>query len=54
MLPRPYGGVKRPESSDLAGELGEKDQFYSSVDAAVATSTVRDGFCSWLVKRRSA
>lgn len=87
MLPRPYGGVKRPESSDLAGELAqgqleqqvvhlafvelrarlreqmrryglfqalEKDQFYSSVDAAAATLTEGDGFCSWLVMRRAA
>lgn len=87
MLPRPYGGVKRPESSDLAGELAqgqleqqgvhlafvelrarlreqmrryglfqtlETDQFYSSVDAAAATSTVGDGFCSWLVMRKAA
>lgn len=87
MLPRPYGGVKRPESSDLAGKLAQgqlepqgvhlafvelrarlreqmrwyglfqtldRDQFHSSVDAVVATLTVGDGFCSWLVMRRAA
>ena len=87
MLPRPHGGVKRPESSDLAGELEpgqleqqgvrlvfvelrarlreqmhryglfqtlDRDQFCSSVDAAAATLTEGDGFCSWLVMRRVA
>ena len=87
MLPRPYGGVKKPESSDLAGALArgqleqqgvhlvfvelrarlreqmrryglfqtlDRDQFCSSVDAAAATLTEGDGFCSWLVMRRVA
>ena len=87
MLPRPYGGVKKPESSDLAGALArgqleqqgvhlvfvelrarlreqmhryglfqtlDRDQFYSSVDAAAATLTEGDGFCSWLIMRRVA
>jgi hypothetical protein len=29
----------------------DRDQFCSSVDAAAATLTERDGFCSWLVMR---
>jgi len=32
----------------------DRDQFCSSVDAAAATLTEGDGFCSWLVMRRVA